>query len=47
MPYFEVTYIVEGRNISDVLGTFAYPDGEDRTDNVLAVSVSEYAEEED
>jgi hypothetical protein len=47
MPYYEVTYLVEGDSISDVLGRFAYPDGEDRTDNVLTVLVSEYVEDED
>lgn len=42
MAKYRVSYVVEASSLSEVVGQFAYPDGEPRTDEVTEVEFAEW-----
>lgn len=41
MPHFQITYTIEARNISEVLGILAFPEGEDNPNKIDHIYVNE------
>lgn len=44
MKKYQITYTIEAKTLAQAIADFAFPDGEERTNDVEAVSIEEVSE---